>query len=1635
MAATVKVEIPIEATDKTASGVNSAKKNFTALEKSIEKTEKQLEKLGKTHCKVDVDADDKATSQLHDVESATEKVSGLSADVEVGADDNASPVINGVSDSVSRLNGASADAELGADDNATPVVSAASDAVDAFDGMSGDAEIGVDDSATQVVTAAQDAVEAFSGVSGDAAIGVDDNASPVIDAAKDKGESFDGSVWTATLQAVDNTSSAISSTKDSVSGSLSGQVATAAGILGVSTSAAEIISTYSDFEATMSKVKALANATDSEMTQLTEKAKEMGAATKYSGTESAEAFTYMAQAGWSTQSMIDGIGGIMSLAASDGIGLAEATDIVANALTSFGMTASDTAEFADTLAVASSATNTDVSGLGEAFKYVAPVAGALKYSVQDVSLALGLMSNNGVKGSMAGTALKTSLANLASPTDSMAEAMEKYGISLTDSEGNMKSLHGVLDNLREGLGGLSEAEQTAAASTIFWKEAMAGMLAIINTSEEDYKSLTDQIENSTGAADRMAETMQDNLAGTIEQLGGSLETLQLTIGEQVEPLLTSAANGLAAKFESINELFSSEEWTNADLFGKIDIAWDKIVAEPFTKWVGSSGKNLLTKGLSSLFSSALKILPGGEEAGLSSWLSAGILGTGLATIASKASGAVEALAPVGSAIKGVVSAASEASSVGGFISSIGEMIPMAGKVGLAAAGIAAAVAIIGTAINEYNQTRATNDLAEHFGTIELSAEQAAAAAEGILDMTYLVNVELALNEIKNADEMRTKAEEALEANQALTWKSSVGIELTADEQSDYTSNIETFVDSKISELESRTYSAYLSVNTFLAGTEEGEDLSSQIQEWARADNLELTELSSDLTEAVQNALQDGIIDVDEAQAVAELQTKINNITSQWKQAESQAQLDWINQEYGSMSGKNLEVGSYQSIVEALTEQRATAAEETQSLATEFYAFLNAAESSGRITSSQNKNYHTMASQAIRNQQAEDLMTSLSFETNTMNDTYGEALQSNYAKTQSNMEKQLKNLSQYAQSGDITSLMDTMMYGNNSALQGGGWDITQSATQNNLDDLWEVMKPDADAMKSTVDEYVNAGQAIPKQIMDSFNSAMEMGAASGDADAAWQVYANSIAQSGDEALIEAVGQMAENGALGDEFSAAWKRATAEVTEEPVTLEGLKAEIDGDGEILNKDEWVSSLNEKLGDLAETTDVTAEGATITVKSGDCLWEIGNALGVDWQTIAEQNGIESPYVIHAGDELTISMDDLTVDAQGAQEAIDSAMSALTAEGGNFTVTADGVQVDLTNVTVDSETAMAQIEAALGMESGTLSAAGIDVSTGATVTIPSELVTVDTSGMQSAIQETTEVDPAETSMSANVTVTDATTDASAAKASADAEVDQAFSETHETSGSADVTIDQTNNADEVYSQVGSDLRSKFGTTFSVSANASIHVNYSIANPTASISFSGGGTGSATVSAALNASGGEVGLNGPELSWVGEEGPEYIIPTVPGRRGRGISLWEQAGQALGVLDSNGEIAGHANGGIVGPNDEQYANDAIIPLEEDDSKSGTVWSVNGEPMDSNSGESSDGKQVTINAEPQGQAGNNTFDIKVDMSPVIKIDGNGMDEQKVFEVIQSRVRELADDLGDEIGERMMKIFENMPMVQEA
>lgn len=310
------------------------------------------------------------------------------------------------------------------------------------------------------------------------------------------------------------------------------------------------VSVGSDFEAAMSNVAAISGATGAEIDALTEKAAEMGAKTKFSASESADAFSYMAMAGWKTEDMLSGIEGIMNLAAASGEDLALTSDIVTDALTAFGMTAADSGHFADILAAASSNANTNVSLMGETFKYVAPVAGSLGFAAEDTAVAIGLMANAGIKGSQAGTALRSVMTRLAKPTKESQTAMNALGISLTDSAGNVKDFNVLIGEMRESFSKCTDAEAAQYAAMLAGQEGMSGLLAIVNASEADYNKLTDAVAGCTdeqtgfSAAAEMAETQMNNLQGDVTKLKSATEGFGISLYDSVQaPLRDLAQTG------------------------------------------------------------------------------------------------------------------------------------------------------------------------------------------------------------------------------------------------------------------------------------------------------------------------------------------------------------------------------------------------------------------------------------------------------------------------------------------------------------------------------------------------------------------------------------------------------------------------------------------------------------------------------------------------------------------------------------------------------------------------------------------------------------------------------------------------------------------------------------------------------------------------------------------------------------------------------------------------------------------------------------------------------------------------------------------------------------------------------------
>lgn len=324
-------------------------------------------------------------------------------------------------------------------------------------------------------------------------------------------------------------------------------VSTAVGGLGIAA-----VKTAADFDSAMSQVAAVSGATGDDLQSLRDKAREMGEKTKFSASEAAEAMNYMAMAGWKSKDMISGIDGIMNLAAASGEDLATTSDIVTDALTAFGLTAADSGHFADILAAASSNANTNVSMMGETFKYCAPIAGALGFSAEDTAEAIGLMANAGIKSSQAGTALRTIMNNLAGEVKISGQAIGDVTIATTNADGSMRSLSDILADCRVAFGGLTESEKAQAAESLVGKNAMSGFLALMNAAPADIEKLSGAIDNCDGTAEKMAATMQDNLMGQLTILKSQLEELAISFGEMLMPAIRSIVTKIQEFVDKLN---------------------------------------------------------------------------------------------------------------------------------------------------------------------------------------------------------------------------------------------------------------------------------------------------------------------------------------------------------------------------------------------------------------------------------------------------------------------------------------------------------------------------------------------------------------------------------------------------------------------------------------------------------------------------------------------------------------------------------------------------------------------------------------------------------------------------------------------------------------------------------------------------------------------------------------------------------------------------------------------------------------------------------------------------------------------------------------------------------------------------
>lgn len=805
------------------------------------------------------------------------------------------------------------------------------------------------------------------------------------------------------------------------------------------------------FEAQMSTVQAISGASAAEFEKLNDLAKELGASTQYSATEVGEAMEYMAMAGWKTEDMLAGMAGVLNLAASSGEDLATTSDIVTDAMTAFGMSANEVNHFADVLAAAATNSNTNVSMMGETFKYAASLAGAMGYSIEDAAIAIGLMANSGIKASSAGTALRRIFSETTSGAEVTGKALGKYVIDTQNADGSMRDLKEVMDDMRVAFAQMTEAEKVANAESIAGKTAMSGLLAIVNATEADYEKLTGAVYNCTGAAQEMAEIRMDNLSGDFEFLTGELEGLGLQIYQDLnEPLRV----GTQAVTEFLNELGKgmSETGFISDITKKIPTAVRKI------KELGGAVKEFSEPFFA-----------------VGDWL---VDNPGVIT---------GAIASIGTAIATY--------KVASGIMSIAKALGALGPVGmgiLAIGAVAGVITGIATAVKKSAAEAKKANLAAHFGNISLSLSELEEVASGIVSSGSLTAVREAMAEFEKLDDIQREIDDVTASMNKANWKVSIGLTLSEEEKELYRSDIATYVEQCQDYVEQQQYAVSLSVGVLTDDDLEGQNIVNQVNQFYADKKSELSALGTELNVAITQAFQDGLLDMDEAQRIADIQAEMAEIQAALAGANFDADMETLSMKYGGDLDAESFMNLQAELAEKVEEAKAQYEEAFTSAAANAVTQLN----EGKIDQATYDSWMAEYKENYLEQVGEIELKASNFQMNTIMNQYADELKAAIPELQ-------KITDEAFTSEDALYEWETNPF-YFQALQGmiTDSDALDKDTKAAMAELYEQMKPSVEEMNALAEQYREAGEEIPAALMEGINNAALIGTLSGDEDSFW-----------------------------------------------------------------------------------------------------------------------------------------------------------------------------------------------------------------------------------------------------------------------------------------------------------------------------------------------------------------------------------------------------------------------------------------------------------------------------------------------------------------------------------------------------
>lgn len=1487
-----------------------------------------------------------------------------------------------------------------------------------------------------------------------------DKISPVLQTIGSGLKNFGSRAWNVTLKAVDYATAPIRG----VINLLKNPILQAGAVLGVSVGLADTINTYKDFEAAMSQVQAISGSTQSDLTRLTTKAKEMGATTKFTAAESAEAFNYMAMAGWNAEQMMGGIEGILNLAAASGEDLGTTSDIVTDALTAFGLKASDATHFSDVLAQASSSANTDVGMMGETFKYVASMAGSLSYSIEDVALMTGLMANSGIKSTQAGTALNSVLTRLATNSSGAADAIAALGVNFYDSAGNARPLGTVMGELREATKGMNQEQKSNLANTVAGMEAQKGLLAILNASEEDYNKLADAISNADGASKRMSDTMMDNLSGDITLFQSAVDGLKISLGERMsnswlrdivqwltaqvpkaEQLFSDAMDSAERKLDSIKRKFkdisATDEWQNADFFGKGKILWDEYIVQPFSEWWSSKGKakinviagdignaigtgltvgiatilgidvsetidegntlgasfakgfsegfdfdavaSKLWDGLGSVISKASKLLPGGESADLSSVLSAALL----MKIATPLVGMGKGAAGLGKAIFGKGTAGT--SLAGTLMGSAATGSGLLGKSAMLAIDLGAGNLAGGASM----------------GAGALAATGMAAGAGAIAGGATLISAGIDTYKAIKSD---NKAEKSAYGESA-AWKAG-GVAAGAAAGA--------AIGSIIPGLGTAVGALVGAGVGGIAGWIKGNKVKEEYQ-----DNVEEMEKQAERAKRVYEVTGLSIDKVHFANDDLNEAMKDTNLT-----AEELA--NYINEDMAKVAQE-----AFGDITLSLTEIKDLAQEIT---------FGKSIESVTEFSKAADTVSSDLASlkSTISDLKKQNWKASLGMELDeTEKDDYKKAID-NFAKS----------ASQYIEDNHYQATVALKLI-NGSGADTTGLDNMYSGMKTQIDDLTAQLSDkvtialqDGVIQLDEQDEILNLQQQI-QDITSKLSSAQEeasldvlkikYGSGAGltyDSFTQMQEELKAQVQSWSENYDSALEitltnlklQLSEGAISQEDYDAAVQEATqnytAQMNEMNVRVQSFNLDTIAEA-------WDTQLNGILPDLEGSLSEklqTAMNAALLEKPDVSAWTQEDVMkwfdldGVDTSAFeniyAELKATAEQAPQGVKDEIIQNYKDSIPTAEEIKEAID--WDSLTNEDWSELMESITGPIEGESIGLNSEDMKKKMSDYYGEYFESVKTSYSEALHNALEEANSE----DTlnSFMEQYMPDVSNIDfigPYSQAIYDQLSTLD---------------LSKADMEALKTSLSDGVAIaiegadmDKVNAAlDIVKGNVETSASTKFGAGYNVTMPLTVTFDYSVSNPTMpSYMFP---SSSFNITPKKHAAGGYVS-GGPQLSWLAEEGwGEFVIPTNPSRRADALDLYQKAGAALGVQE-------HAEGGYVaGSNSGSKLTDYNLFSEAIKNAPIGNYEATGDNTEDNPT-----VYEPVSVQPEQSGGNSiSVPVNVSVSPQFVIESSGgKSEDDIMAIIRKNMKAMADELGGEIADRLEKVFSNMPTAKEA